>query len=607
MLSDLPRYPARTFFETETAFPAGFSHKGDQVLIGSDRSGVMEVYVASAAGGELRQAAASTGEAQRPISFVPGDERILLASDTGGNEVYHLFLVEADGTRRDLIPDPKARATFLDWSRDGKYLFVRSNERDPRAMDVYRYAVDRDFERELVWENQQLWSVAAISPNGRYLALNRVNDNRDSDVYLVDLDSRERTPARVNKDGPPAEVRGMTFNHDSTRLIFRTDAHGEFRQMWSHDIATGEQAVVLAADWDVAWLEYSSNGRYRAVWTNEDGTYVLGLYDEQAGAPVTIKGLPEGDVQSLVFSDDEQRVAVRVGDEKSPGDVFVVELSTGSVTVLTNTLNPAIDPEQLVQSEVIRFKSFDDLVVPALLYKPREASPDQRAPALLWIHGGPGGQSTRGYNPAIQHLVNHGYAILAVNNRGSSGYGKTFFHLDDRKHGADDLDDIVHAKRWMQKLDWVDPDRIGILGGSYGGYIVLAALAFRPQEFAIGIDIFGVANWIRTLESIPPWWAAFRNSLITELGDPEKDRETLEAKSPLLHPEGIVRPLLVVQGANDPRVLQAESDEIVAAVRANNVPVEYLVFDDEGHGFRKRDNRISASESYLRFADRYLR
>jgi dipeptidyl aminopeptidase/acylaminoacyl peptidase len=226
---------------------------------------------------------------------------------------------------------------------------------------------------------------------------------------------------------------------------------------------------------------------------------------------------------------------------------------------------------------------------------------------MVWVHGGPGGQSRTGYSATIQHLVNHGYAILAANNRGSSGYGKTFFHLDDKKHGEVDLQDIVYAKTYLASLDWVDGERIGIIGGSYGGYMVGAALAFEPEVFDVGINIFGVMNWVRTLTSIPPWWESFKEALYDEMGDPATDGERHRRISPLFHAQNITRPLLVVQGANDPRVLQVESDEIVAAVQANKVPVEYVLFDDEGHGFTKRENRIRASESYVTFLDQYLK
>ena len=178
--------------------------------------------------------------------------------------------------------------------------------------------------------------------------------------------------------------------------------------------------------------------------------------------------------------------------------------------------------------------------------------------------------------------------------------------MDDRKHGEVDLKDVVYGRRDLESLDWVDGRRVGILGGSYGGYMVCAALAFEPEAFDAGIDIFGVTNWLRTLESIPPWWASFRDALYAEMGDPKTDRERLRRISPLFHAKNIRKPLLVVQGANDPRVLKIESDEMVQAVRAEGVPVEYIVFPDEGHGFLKKENRITAAEAYLKFLDRYL-
>jgi dipeptidyl aminopeptidase/acylaminoacyl peptidase len=246
--------------------------------------------------------------------------------------------------------------------------------------------------------------------------------------------------------------------------------------------------------------------------------------------------------------------------------------------------------------------------IPALLYKPKGLQEGEEVPALLYIHGGPGGQSRLGYSAMIQHLVNHGYAILAVNNRGSSGYGKTFFAADDRKHGDADLKDCIESKKLLATLPYVDTTKIGILGGSYGGYMVMAALAFAPEEFDVGVNIFGVTNWVRTLRSTPAWWASFRDALFHELGNPyTEDSVALYNKSPLFHAKNITKPFIVLQGSNDPRVLQVESDEIVQAARDNNVPVEYVIFPDEGHGFLKEENNIKTSQEILKFLDKYLK
>jgi dipeptidyl aminopeptidase/acylaminoacyl peptidase len=245
--------------------------------------------------------------------------------------------------------------------------------------------------------------------------------------------------------------------------------------------------------------------------------------------------------------------------------------------------------------------------IPNILWKPHQATAAHKVPALVWVHGGPGGQTTRDYSSTIQYLANHGYVVLGINNRGSSGYGKSFFAADDGKHGREPLWDTLAAKKYLQSLDYVDADRIGIIGGSYGGYMTVAALAFHPDEFKVGVDIFGVTNWLRTLESIPPYWESVRKALYQEIGDPATQRDFLVATSPLFHAEKINKPLLVLQGANDPRVLQAESDEIVAKVKANGVPVEYVVFADEGHGFTKNKNRIEGYGKVLEFLDTYLK
>ena len=204
--------------------------------------------------------------------------------------------------------------------------------------------------------------------------------------------------------------------------------------------------------------------------------------------------------------------------------------------------------------------------------------------------------------------MNHGYAVLAVNNRGSSGYGKTFYQLDDRNHGDKDLKDCVAGKDWLASQPEINGDKIGILGGSYGGYMTMAALTYTPEAFKVGVNLFGVTNWIRTLRSIPPWWESFKDALYTELGDPNSaDSVRLRAISPLFHTDKVTKPLIVLQGAQDPRVLQVESDEIVAGVLANGVPVEYVLFEDEGHGFVKKENQIKAYSSILNFLDTYLK
>jgi dipeptidyl aminopeptidase/acylaminoacyl peptidase len=602
-------YDAKAFFTTTSySLASGYAWSSDdqQLLVSSDETGIYNAYALPAAGAAKQALTTSTGDSTFAVSWFPADGRILFTADKGGNEINHVFVRETSGEIRDLTPGDKTKAQFVDWSQDRKHFFVATNERDAEAFDLYRYDAD-GYKRTRVFTNKEAWSLSAVSPDDRWLSLVKPRTSADQDVYLVDLQDKAAKPKLITQHTGNVSNDVHEFTRDSKQLVYSTDEHGEFTQAWTYDVASGAKAPLVQADWDVSFVTYSESGRYRVWGVNQDARTVVHILDQQTGKEVTLPDLPNGDLAQIRFSRDEKRIALLVSSDTSPNDVYTVDLAGAKSARLTHALNPDIKEADLVDTQVVRYPSFDQLQIPGVLYRPRIATPGQKVPALVWVHGGPGGQSRRGYSATIQHLVNHGYAVLAANNRGSSGYGKTFFHLDDKHHGDVDLKDIVYAKQYLASLDWVDGNRIGIIGGSYGGYMVGAALAFQPDVFAVGVDIFGVMNWVRTLTSIPPWWASFKESLYDEMGDPATDGERHRKISPLFHASNIKVPLLVVQGANDPRVLQVESDEIVAAVRAKGVPVEYVLFPDEGHGFTKRENKIKASDAFVSFLDQHLK
>ena len=604
--SDIPKYSASTFYNTTSVYGASFSPDESNLLITSDATGVYNAYRQPTSGGKPQMLTDSTTNATSGVSYFPHDGRILFTSDKGGNENNHLFVRELDGSTKDLTQGEKVKASFAGWSGDKKAFYVTTNEREPKYFDLYRYTTD-GYSKQLIFRNTEGWSISDISDDGRWIALGKVRNNADSDVYVWDAEDPDAAPKHITQHEGNISHRVMTFTRDSKEIYYGTNGEGEFNQAWSYNLANGNRKPVVQARWDVSYVYFSENGRYRVTGINRDARTVVTVLDTTTNRKLKLPNLPEGDVRGISISPSETKMAFYVNGDTSPSNLFVMDLDAGDHQRLTDTLNPAINQEHLVAGKVIRYRSFDGLRIPSILYRPQTASRSAKVPALVWVHGGPGGQSRMGYRAAIQHLVNHGYAVLAVNNRGSSGFGKTFFHMDDKKHGDVDLKDCVWARRYLEKQSWVDGSKVGIIGGSYGGYMVAAALTFQPEEFDVGIDIFGVTNWLRTLKSIPPYWEAFRESLYAELGDPEEEEERRRAISPLFHGENIVRPLLVVQGANDPRVLQVESDEMVAAARKNGVPVEYVVFPDEGHGFRKRTNRITASEAYVKFLDKHLK
>jgi len=608
-VQEVATYPASTFLQTTRFFSArdprnAFSAQSGDLLISSDETGIFNAYRVDVKSGAREPLTSSTDSGIYAVGWFPSDDRFLYTQDGNGDELTHVFVQTATAESLDLTPGERVKAGFVGWSADSAAFFVFTNERDSAAFDVYRYSAD-NYQRQLIYTNTEGLELNDVSADGRWVVLTRNNSNTDSDLFLVDVTLDTPELVNITPHDVPVSHSVFGFSPDSKALVYATDEFGEFTQAWALDLETGERALEYAAEWDVVSVDFSPSGRYRVVAINEDARTALRVLDRQAEIELELGVLPNGDISQVRFSRDEASLSVGVDSDTSPTDLFYMPIG-GEPLRLTRALNEAIDQSHLVASEVIRFPSFDGLEVPGLLYRPKKANAEQPVPMMINVHGGPGGQSRKGYRAEIQYLLNHGYAVFSINNRGSSGYGKTFFHLDDKRHGEDDLDDVVAAHGYLGGLDWVDGDRIGVMGGSYGGYMVAAALAFRPDVFKVGINIFGVTNWLRTLTSIPDWWGSFRTALYDELGDPATDSDRLTRISPLFHAQNITKPLLVVQGANDPRVLQVESDELVEKVRENGVPVRYVLFEDEGHGFRKRENRITAAEAYLAFLDEYL-
>jgi dipeptidyl aminopeptidase/acylaminoacyl peptidase len=598
------QYTIEQFMETVSISGASFTSDEKTLLFSSNKTGIFNVNAVPVAAGAAMPRTSSTTDSTFLVSAFPLDARFLYTHDQGGNENNHLYVQAGDGKDTDLTPGEKLKALFVDWTLDGKGFYAQTNERDERFFDLYLYDA-KTYARTLVYQDDAGYQLGAIADDGKWLAFQKTNSTADSDMYLWNASTKAMT--LISKHDGVATYDPATFDPASRWLYFLTNDGIEFTRVRRYELATGKTEDVEKADWDVAWTFFSRTGKYRVSGINQDGRTVLKIYDGKTGAPVALPEFPSGEIASVRISRSETKLAFELDGDRGPNNLYVYDFGGKAPVRLTDTMSKDIDPADLVEAEVVRFPSFDGMAIPNIFYKPYQATAAAKAPALVWVHGGPGGQTRRQYSAAIQYLVNHGYVILGINNRGSSGYGKSFNTADDHKHGREPLWDCVAAKKYLQGLPYVDADRVGIIGGSYGGYMVLAALAFQPDQFAVGVDIFGVSNWLRTLESIPKWWEGQRLALYKEIGDPEKDRDFLKETSPLFHADQIRRPLIVVQGANDPRVIKAESDDIVAAVKKSGVPVEYVVFADEGHGFSKKKNQIEAWRSIREFLDKYLK
>jgi len=600
---NLKQYTIEQFMDNESVFGGSFSPDNSKLLVTSNRTGIYNMYTVSAKDGKFTPITTSDSSSIFAVSYFPNDERMLFSADGNGDEINHIFLRDFDGSITDLTPNEGAKSSFYGWAENEKSFFYGSNKRDPKYFDVYKMSID-DFVSELIYQNNDGLNFSGISGDEQQIALSKSLNTSDSDLFVYNLKTKEKIKVNDNISVNSAQA----FSKNSSMLYYTTDDGAEFSYLMTYDLNTREKKKVLEKSWDISGIVFTNNGAYMVVYVNEDGKNIIEVIDVETQKPIDLPDFEGKSITSVTFSNDETMMRLYAGGSNSPSDLYVYNLETKELIKLTNVLNDAINAEDLVTAKVIRFKSFDGTEIPAIYYLPHQASAENKVPAMVWVHGGPGGQSRQGFNSLIQYMVNHGYAVLAVNNRGSSGYGKTFFKMDDLNHGEKDLQDCVEGKNWLASQTEIDGEKIGIIGGSYGGYMTMAALTYTPEEFDVGVNLFGVTNWIRTLKSIPPYWESFRESLYLELGDPfSADSVRLKRISPLFHTDKVTKPLIVLQGAQDPRVLQVESDEIVAGVRKNGVPVEYVLFEDEGHGFVKKENQIEAYSRILKFLDVYLK
>ena len=600
---NLKVYGIEDFFDNVSISGGYFSTDEEKIIFSSNQSGIFNVYEANIQTGKINQLTASNKESFFVRAYVPNSNDFIYSADNEGNEINHLFLKKEDDTVIDLTPNENEKSMFYKWSNDNQFLYYFSNKRDSRYFDLYKMKIGQ-WNPEIIYKNEDNLSLSDISNDEKYLLLSKSITTSENKFYLFDINENKR----IEISSLPGSYSSAGFSDFNKSFLYITDINNEFSYLNKYDIESMESSVIYKTEWDVMYSYLSKNEKYRIIGVNEDGKNSVKVIEVDSNLPIKFPSFNNKDISSVSFSESEKKIRLTVGSSKMPNDLFVYDIEAETLKKITNSLNPKIDSKSLVSAQVIRYKSFDGLEIPAIYYKPLSASKNNKVPALVWVHGGPGGQSRVGFNPLIQYLTNNGYAILAVNNRGSSGYGKSFYKMDDKNHGEKDLQDCVWGKKWLQKQEYIDENKIGIIGGSYGGYMTMAAMTFTPDEFMVGVNIFGVTNWIRTLKSIPTFWEASRKALYDELGDPyTSDSIRLKKISPLFHADKVINPVMVLQGANDPRVLQIESDEIVEELIKNNIPVEYIVFEDEGHGFRKKENQIEGYRKIESFLDLYLK
>lgn len=589
---------------TRSASIAGLGPRGDSVVVLTRFGETAQVHAVATPGGARTQLT-FTEEPVRAAQLVPGDaRRLTFLADVGGAEDYQIFVLDRQTGRVSTLTDRQSRHTSWMFTRDGQHVAFNNNARNGRDVDVYlsdQLALRR---ASRITSEEGHWYPMDISRDGSKLLVGHYVSINDSRVYLVDARTHDMT--RLTPEEPVASYRDAVFDVDATRVYITTDRDGEFVELYEMDPANPTAAwrpLSRQVRWNVEDLELSRDGQTLAFTANEDGYSVLRLLNTRTRRVTEPSSIPRGVITGLTFADESPVLGMTIRGPTMTGDAYTYDVRRRQLTRWTTSEVGGLDSSGFVEPQLVRYTSFDQREIPAFYYRPEGDGP---FPVLVYIHGGPESQARPRFSPLIQYLVSErNVAVLVPNVRGSDGYGKSYLRLDNGQSREDSVRDIGALLDWVGAQDELDGSRAAVFGGSYGGYMVLASLLHFGDRLRAGVDIVGISNFVTFLENTRAYRQDLRRA---EYGD-ERDEEMrahLTQISPLTRAGEIRSALFVAHGANDPRVPVSEAEQLVEAVRGAGQDVWYMLARNEGHGFRKKDNRDLFMQLTVMFLEQHL-
>ncbi len=582
-----------------------YSPRGDRFAYLSNATGLPALWSQPDGGGFARQLTNLPDLRVQSFAWSPDGSSIAFTADRHGDEMNQVFVVDAaGGWPRRLTDAPEAQFALGGWTPDGRSVVVSGNDRDPAEVDAMLIDVASGEVDRLVTGGQ--FYAGEVSPDGRSLLLLEHLGNTRHRTWLYDFASREkRFLFGVPEGDDAASVTALPqqWLADSSAFFLLTDADSEFTGVVLVERESGDHRPVLREDAEVEGLLLNEERTRLLVLVNSRGVFEARVFALEGGRerPLAAPSLPLGVPSGATFHPAGERLVLAYATPRQATNLLQVDLATGSQATLEQSMLGGIDPDTMVEPDSIDYPSFDR-DIHAWLYRPRGEGP---FPVVVSIHGGPEAQELAGYEyqGMYQYLLSRGIGVLAPNIRGSTGYGKSYQTLIYRDWGGGELRDIEAAADYLGGLDWVDPQRLAIFGGSFGGFATLSALTRLPDRWAAGVDLVGPSNLITFVDSVPPYW---RQLMEAWVGHPEKDAELLIERSPITHADRLVAPLLVIQGKNDPRVVKAESDQFVERLRERGVEVVYHVDETAGHGPPGREGWVEWMRLTVDFLERHL-
>ena len=623
-------YSIERYLNIRSAGSPTFSADGNRIAFLTNITGTSQIWMMAAGGSYPEQITAY----QDNVGFVewsPKDNGLIFGKASGGDENTQFFWLSNDGAEvRQLTDNPKVRHNFGAISDDGTKIYYSSNKRDKNFFDIYAMTL-ADGKEELLYQQDGSNAVAAVAKDGGRFVVSRSSErfSLDNDLYLVNTKTKQATHLTPHDEA--TQYGDIHFLPDNKTLVFGTNDKREYYNLAEMSLKgdgyptiteiANKVRVIDNTNWDLDASAVSPHGDFFAYTINREGFSELFLRKIETGGKPLISTvetknesvvLPaKGIVGGLQFSKDGTKLAFTFSGAKYNTDIWVYDLPTKKLTQITKSSRSGIPQDSFVEPELIKYKSFDGKEISAWYYKPlftvydgKSRTPAIPLPVIVSVHGGPEGQERPGFNPLYQYFLSRGYAILATNVRGSTGYGKTFAHLDDVEKREDSVKDLASAVEWLKTSGGADSKRIAIMGGSYGGYMTLAAITLYPDLWAAAVSTVGIGNWETFLKNTSGYRRRARE---VEYGMLDRDMEFLRRISPIYKVDKIRAPLFVIHGKNDPRVPYTEAEQIVASLKKRGATVEYKLFDDEGHGISKLKNRLELYPLVADFLDKYMK
>lgn len=591
--------------EARAALLADWHPSRREILINTRFSDVAQLHSVAMPGGARTQLTFGAERVAGGMYSPAGGRWFSYVRDIGGGEFYQLFVYDTTTGRSTLLSDGKSRNSAGEWSPDGKWIAHTSTRRNGRDTDVWLVEPGSASSAKLLMQTDGGgWSVQDWSPDGKRLLVGRYTSADTSCLYEVDVATGQKR--LVTPDSRGISYGNGIYASDGSHAWVLTSEASDFLHVALLDLKTASaKPLKMDLNWDVSSLALSEDGKLLAYTVNEDASERLHILETASSRERTVPKLPLGVFGGLRWRKGSHELAFSLGSAKSSYDVYSMDAESGKLDRWTRSETGGLNAEAFVEPEIIRWKSFDGLSVSGLYYKPPARFTGPR-PAIINIHGGPEGQSMAGFMGRNNYFLNElGIAVIFPNVRGSEGYGKKFLNLDNGFKREDSVKDIGALLDWIGTRPDLDPKRVMVTGGSYGGYMTLAVMTHYNDRIRCAVDVVGIANFVTFLERTESYRRDLRRVEYGDERDP-KMRDFLLTIAPVKNVKKITKPMMIVQGRNDPRVPWTESQQMVEAMRQNNTPVWYMLAADEGHGFAKKKNQDYQFAATVLFARKHL-